>query len=161
MKIQKKSKMIIGICIFIGAILFMVFHLKEKKEPVVFKRPPIAEAQNNVNSMTADELSDLYCGIVLMPKSMVSTIEQLSKHKLAKDIKLLPARIEWDNGCMVAIPEETVFAYDNAEVDDTRSKDLQFIPELPEEFAGAEIKKIHPALFYLFLANVSKSQINY
>jgi hypothetical protein len=87
MKIQKKSKMIIGICIFIGAILFMVFHLKEKKEPVVFKQPPIAETQNNVNSMTADEVSDLYCGIVLMPKSMLSTIEQLSKHKLAKDIK--------------------------------------------------------------------------
>jgi hypothetical protein len=161
MKIQEKSKMIISICIFFAVILFMVFHLKEKKEPVVFKQPPIAETQNNVNSMTADEVSDLYCGIVLMPKSMLSTIEQLSKHKLAKDIKILPARIEWENGCMVAIPEETVFAYDNPEVDDTRSKDIQDKNSQPEKNVGADIKKLHPALFYLFLANASKSQINY
>lgn len=161
MKIRNKSKMIISVCLCIAVTFFMVFHLREKKEPVVFKRPLINAAQNNVNSMTVDEVSDLYCGIVLMPKSMVPTIEQFSKHKFAKDIKILPAKIAWDNGCMVAIPQKTVFAYANPEVSDTKGKDIQVENSQPDKIAGADIKKLNPALFYLFLANTSKSEINY
>jgi len=139
----------------------MVFHLREKKEPVVFKRPQINAAQNNVNSMTVDEVSDLYCGIVLMPKSKVPTMEQFSKHKFAKDIKILPAKIKWDNGCMVAIPQKPVLAYDNPEVNDTLGKDVQVNNSQPDKIAGAENKKLNLALFYLFLTNASKSEINY
>jgi hypothetical protein len=139
----------------------MVFHLREKKEPVVFKRPQINAAQNNVYSMTVDEVSDLYCGIVLMPKSMVPTVEQFSKHKFAEDIKILPAKIKWDNGCMVAIPQKSVLAYDNPEVSDTKGKDIQVKNSQPDQIAGAENKKLNPALFYLFSTNTSKSEINY
>jgi hypothetical protein len=153
--------MIIVASLFIAVTLFMVFHFKEKKESVEFSLPLSVEAQNNVKSMTVHDASDLYCRIVLMPKSMVPSIEEISQHKLANNIKIPPAKTEWNDGCMIAIPQEIVFANDNAETIDTNGKDLQFNPELPEEFAGAEIKKIHPALFYLFLANVSKGQINY
>jgi len=161
LKIKNKSKTIIVASLLISVILFIVFHLKVKKEPVEFSQPLSVEAQNNVKSMTVDDASDLYCRIVLMPKSMVPTIEEFPQHKSANNIKTLPARIEWNNGCMIGIPQEILNADDNAETSDTNGKDLQFNPELPEKFAGSEIKKIHPALFYLFGANVSKYQINY
>ncbi len=161
MKIKNKSKMIIAASLLIAVTLFIVFHFKEKKEPVKFSLPLSVESQSNVKSMTVDKASDLYCRIVLMPKSMVPPIEEFPKPKLANNIKILPAKIERNNECMLAIPQQTAFVNDNAEMSGTNGKNLQFKPELPEEFAGAEIKKIHPALFYLFLANVSKGQINY
>ena len=52
MKIQNKSKMKLRVYLFIGVAFFVVFHLREKRESVVLQRPPIAQAQNNVNSMT-------------------------------------------------------------------------------------------------------------
>jgi hypothetical protein len=161
LKINNKSKTIIVASLLIAVTLFIVFHLKEKKESVEFSQPLSVETQNNVKSMTVDDASDLYCRIVLIPKSMVPTIEEFPQHKSANNIKTLPARIEWNNGCMIAIPQQTIFANDNAELSGTSGKDFQFESELPEEFADEEINKIHPALFYLFLSNVSKSQINY
>ena len=161
MKIQNKSKIIIGVCLFIAVTLIMVSQLSRKKEPIVFKRPHITEDASNVKSMTVDEVSEIYCRIVLMPKSKLSTIDQLSKHKFAKDIKILPARIEWDNGCMVAIPEQTVIAYDNPGAKDNPDKYIQDKNSQTQEIAAADIENFHSALFYLFIANASKSEINY
>jgi len=161
MKIQNKSKIIIGVCLFSAVTLVTVSQLGKKKEPIVFKRPPIAQDARNVKSMTVDEVSELYCRIVLMPKSKLSTIDQLSKHKFASDIKILPARIEWDSGCMVAIPEQTVLAYDNPDVDDTRGKDIRVEKSQSEKIAETDLNELHPALFYLFLATASQSEINY
>jgi len=96
-----------------------------------------------------------------MPKSKVPTMEQFSKHKFAKDIKILPAKIKWDNGCMVAIPQRAVFAYDNPEVSETKGKEIQVKNSQPDKISGAENKKLNLALFYLFLTNASKSEINY
>ena len=156
MKIQNKSKIIIGVCLFIAVTFFMISPLREKKEPVIFKRPPITKASNNVNSMTVDEVSDLYCGIVLMPKSMEPSIERFSNSKLAQDIKILPARIEWNDGCMVAIPKETVIAYDNPEAQETQGKNIHSKNSQAEKIAESETEKFNPALFYLFIANASK-----
>ena len=97
----------------------------------------------------------------LMPKSMVPVIQQFSKHKFAKDIKILPAKIEWDNGCLVAIPQKSVFAYTGREVSDTKGKKIRAKNFQPDKIAGADIKKFDPAIFYLFLANTPKSEINY
>ena len=111
--------------------------------------------------MTADDVSDLYCGILLMPKSMEPKLKQISRYRFAEDIKILPAKIGWDNGCMVAIAKDNstppnVTHPDQADGKDVRAKDAE-----AEKIAQKDLKKLNAALLYYFLANASKSQINY
>ena len=160
-EIPNKSKMIISICLLIALSLFLVSGLSEKNDPVVYKRALTATESLNVNSMTVDDMSDLYCGILLMPKSMLPKLEQISRYGFAEDIKILPATIEWNEGCMVAVADDPAKA-DNADYfNQDPGKDILSADENPENFAGKDKKKFNPALLYYFLANASKSQINY
>lgn len=161
MKVQNKSKMIISLCLLIAITLFLVSQLQEKSEPVVYKRSLSVKGGLNVNSMTVDEMSDLYCGILLMPKSMLPKLEQISRYGFAEDIKVLPAKIEWNNGCMVAVADDRSTAENGGRLDQALGKDIPFSDEDPENFAERDKKKFNPALLYYFLANASKSQINY
>ena len=161
MKVQNKSKMIISLCLLIAITLFLVSQLQEKSEPVVYKRPLSVKGGLNVNSMTVDEMSDLYCGILLMPKSMLPKLEQISRYGFAEDIKILPAKMEWNNGCMVAVADDRSTAENGGHLDQALGKDIPFSDEDPENFAERDKKKFNPALLYYFLANASKSQINY
>jgi hypothetical protein len=139
----------------------LVSQLQEKSEPVVYKRSLSVKGGLNVNSMTVDEMSDLYCGILLMPKSMLPKLEQISRYGFAEDIKVLPAKIEWNNGCMVAVADDRSTAENGGRLDQALGKDIPFSDEDPENFAERDKKKFNPALLYYFLANASKSQINY
>jgi hypothetical protein len=161
MEIQSKSKMIISLCLLIAITLFLVSHFQEKSEPVVYKRPLTVNGGLNVNSMTADEMSDLYCGILLMPKSMLPKLEQISRYGFAEDIKILPAKMEWNNGCMVAVADDRTTAENEGHLDQALGKDIPLSDEDPVNFAERDKKKFNPALLYYFLANASKSQINY
>ena len=161
MKIQNKSKMIVSLCLLIAITLFLVSHLREKSEPVVYKRPLTVNGGLNVNSMTVDEMSDLYCGILLMPKSMVPKLEKISQYRFAEDIKILPAKIEWNDGCMVAVADDGSKSENGVDLDQADGKDVRLIDGQPENFAGRDKKKFNPALLYFFIANASKSQINY
>jgi hypothetical protein len=111
--------------------------------------------------MTVDDMSDLYCGILLMPKSMLPKLEQISRYRFAEDVKILPATIEWNEGCMVAVADDQATADNAGHVDQTLGKDILSADENPENFAARDQKKFSPALLYYFLANASKSQINY
>jgi hypothetical protein len=153
--------MIISLCLLIAITLFLVSQLQEKSEPVVYKRSLSVKGGLNVNSMTVDEMSDLYCGILLMPKSMLPKLEQISRYGFAEDIKVLPAKIEWNNGCMVAVADDRSTAENGGRLDQALGKDIPFSDEDPENFAERDKKKFNPALLYYFLANASKSQINY
>jgi hypothetical protein len=153
--------MIISLCLLIAITLFLVSQLQEKSEPVVYKRPLSVNGDLNVNSMTADEMSDLYCGILLMPKSMLPKLEQISRYGFAEDIKILPAKMEWNNGCMVAVADHRSTAENRGDLDQVLGKDIPLSDEDPENFADKDKKKFNPALLYYFLANASKSQINY
>ncbi len=161
MKIQNKYKMIISLCVFIGIAFFLDSHLREKSEPVVYRRPLPVNKSLNVNSMTADEVSDLYCGILLMPKSMEPKLKQISRYRFAEDIKILPAKIEWDNGCMVAIAKDNSTPQNETHPDQADGKDVQAKDAGPEKIAEKDLKKLNAALLYYFLANASKSQIDY
>ncbi len=161
MKIQNKNKMIISFCLLVAIAFFLVSQLQEKSEPVVYKRPLSVNRGLNVNSMTSDDVSDLYCGILLMPKSMVPKLEQISRYRFAEDIKILPAKIEWKKGCMVAIAEENSTPQNEAHPDHADGKDVQVKDTEPENFATQDMKKLNAALLYYFLANASKSQIEY
>jgi hypothetical protein len=161
MKIQNKSKMIISLCLLIALTLFLISNLPEKSDPVVYKRPAMDSGGLNVNSMTVDQMSDLYCGILLMPKSMLPKLEQISRYGFAEDIKILPATIEWKKGCMVAVADDHATA-DNADLfDRSPGNDILSAEQNPENFAERDKRKFNPALLYYFLANASKSQINY
>jgi hypothetical protein len=153
--------MIISLCLLIAITLFLVSQLQEKSEPVVYKRPLSVNGDLNVNSMTADEMSDLYCGILLMPKSMLPKLEQISRYGFAEDIKILPAKMEWNNGCMVAVADDRTTAENEGHLDQALGKDIPLSDEDPVNFAERDKKKFNPALLYYFLANASKSQINY
>jgi hypothetical protein len=50
--------------------------------------------------------SDMAYAIVIMPKSYQGLLKRFSNHRLAKDIKILPAQILWNEGKMVVQPKE-------------------------------------------------------
>ena len=162
MKFGNKYKTIIGLSILIGTVGVLIFQLKEKNTPIIYRRPPTAQAQGHVNSMTFYDESDIYCGILLMPKSMLPTLKRFSNYDIAKKIKIMPANIEWEDGQMLVIPKEAILkdisqriiAMDTA--DDSRKN----VPAR-EKNAGENAKKLNPALLYFFLANASKNKIKY
>ena len=161
MKIQNKSKIIISLCLLTALSLLLYSNLQGKNDPVVYKRPATASGGLNVNSMTVDEMSNLYCGILLMPKTMLPKLEQLSRYGFAEDIKILPASIEWNEGCMVAVADDRDTA-DSADLfGRAPGKDILSAEHNPENIAERDKKKFNPALLYYFLANASKSQIDY
>ena len=160
-KIQNKYKMIISLCVFIGLAFFLDSHLREKSEPVVYRRPLPVNKSLTVKSMTTDDVSDLYCGILLMPKSMEPKLQQISRYGFAEDIKILPAKIKWDNGCMVAIAKDKSTPQNEIHPDQANAKDVRAKDAEPEKIAEKDLKKLNAALLYYFWANASKSQINH
>ena len=162
MKFRNKYKTIVGFSILIGSIGVLIFQLMEKNTPIIYRRPSAIQAQKHVNSMTFDEESDIYCGILLMPKSMLPTLKRFSNYDIAKKIKIMPANIEWDDGQMLFIPKEAILKDINQKLDsmDTEDNRMQNMPT-QEKNAEANNKKMNPALLYFFLANTSKNKINY
>ena len=73
----------------------------------------------------------------------------------------LPAEIEWENGCMVAIAKNNPTPQYEPHPDQADGKDVQVKDAEQEKFAERDLKKLNAALLYYFLANASKSQINY
>ncbi len=153
--------MIISLCLLIAIAFFLISHLRGRSQPVVYKRPFSVKGGLNVNSMTSDDASELYCGILLMPKSMEPKLKQISRYRFAEDIKILPAKIEWDNGCMVAIAEDNSTPKNKTHPDQADGKDVQAKDAGPEKIAEKDLKKLNAALLYYFLASASKSQIKY
>lgn len=162
MKFRNKYKTIIGLSILIGSVGVMLFQLREKNTPIIYKRPHTVQAQKHVNSMTFYEESDIYCGILLMPKSMLPTLKRFSNYDIAKKIKIMPANIEWDDGQMLVIPKEAILKYINQKIDNMDTEDGS-VKNLPpqEKNAGANNKNLSPALLYFFLADASKNKIKY
>ncbi len=161
MKILNKYKTILYLSLLIAITAVLVFQLKEKNTPIIYRHPRAAEAQKHVNSMTFYEESDIYCGILLMPKSMLPTLKQFSNYDIAKKIKILPATIEWEDGQMLVVPKEEILKDINDKIDNIRNEDGNVKNSPHEEFTAANIKKLNPALLYFFLANASKNKINY
>lgn len=161
MKFRNKYKTIFGLSILIASIGAMVFQIMEKKPPIIYKRARTVQAQKHVNSMTFYEDSDIYCGILLMPKSMLPTLRKFSSYDIAKKIKILPANIEWDDGQMLVIPKEAILKDINHQIDKMDSKDVRLKNISQKKDAEAKVKKLNPALLYFFLANASKNKINY
>ena len=162
MKFGNKYKTIIGLSILIGSVGVLILQLKENNTPIIYKRPPTVQAQKHVNSMTFYEESDIYCGILLMPKSMLPTLKRFSNYDIAKKIKIMPANIEWEDGQMLVIPKEAILKeinqkIGNMDTEDDRKKNMP----TQEKNAEANNKKLNPALLYFFLANSSKNKIKY
>lgn len=162
MKFRNKYKTIIGLSILIAAVGVLIFQLMDKNTPIVYKRPLAVQTQKHVNSMTFYEDSDIYCGILLMPKSMLPTLKRFSSYDIAKKIKIMPANIEWDDGQMLVIPKEAILKDINQKIGnmDTEDERMKNMPT-QEKNAEANNKKLNPALLYFFLANASKNKIKY
>ena len=162
MKFRNKYKTIIGLTILTGSVVILIFQLMEKNTPIIYRRPPSVEAQKHFNSMTFDEESDIYCGILLMPKSMMPTLKRFSNYDIAKKIKIMPANIEWDNGKMLVIPKEEILKDISQKIGnmDTEDDGMKNMPA-QEKIAEPHDKMLNPALLYFFLANASKNKIKY
>ena len=146
----------------IAAVGVLIFQLMEKNTPIIYKRPPAVQTQKHVNSMAFYEDSDIYCGILLMPKSMLPTLKRFSNYDIAKKIKIMPANIEWNDGQMLVIPKEAILKDINQKIDnmDTEDGNVKNMPP-QEKNAEANNKNLNPALLYFFLANASKNKIKY
>jgi hypothetical protein len=161
MKTQARFKMILGCCLIVAIVLFGASRFRENKQREVYPRPTSINRDLNVNSMTVDDKSDLYCGILLMPKSMLPMLEKISQYRFAEDIKILPARIRWNDGCMVAVAEDGPAAENSERLDPADQSDSRAFSGQPLNSARKDNTKFNPVLFYYFLANASRSQIDY
>jgi hypothetical protein len=161
MKLFKKYKMIVGLSLLVGAAVVIVAELEGKRDIIVVKRPFPIEMRQHVNSMTAAEASDLFCGILLMPKTLLPVLDRFSQHPVARDIKIMPAKIEWENGSMVVIPKKDFASTADRTAGQAKHGNIKENNELTKNPPQADGAVLNSALLYLLLANAAKGKINY
>ena len=57
--------------------------------------------------------ADLAYAIVMMPKSYLPALKRFARSPMARDLKILPARIEWKDEQLIAFPKKPVSGAEN------------------------------------------------
>ena len=65
--------------------------------------------QQSAKTVLPANPSNQVAAILLIPKPYVPLFEKFKHRKIARAIDILPARIGWDDGQMVAIPQKAVY----------------------------------------------------
>ena len=98
--------------ILLGLLVGVGFYLEFKaneKDPISRPRKISAsKSSGTIHSLDTRKMNDLYCAILLMPKSHLPMLQQFAKHKLAKDIKIIPAKIDWHEDEMIVLPRKSI-----------------------------------------------------
>jgi hypothetical protein len=153
--------MMAGLSLLLSAVIVIASELGEKGEILVAKRSSPVETRQDVNSMTAAEASDLYCGILLMPKKLLPALSRFSQHPIARDIMIMPAKIQWENGSMVVIHEKDFARTADRTTEAVKNGNVKGNNELTQNPTQTDGAALNPALLYLLLANAAKGKISY
>ena len=83
-------------------------HIAEKQgSPKPEKRSaPAADGLENL--LPGPSSDDVAYAIVVMPKSYLPALKRFSRSKMARDLKIYPARMGWNDGQLVVIPKQAV-----------------------------------------------------
>lgn len=100
---SKKYKLLI--CVAIGAIFLMSFGFNEGDigQSTKFEQFPVKKARNISEPSNLAENEDMVAAILIMPKSYLPALENFSNSKMAKDMIVLRAQIEFKDGRMTAV----------------------------------------------------------
>ncbi len=95
-------------CLIFATFIFMIFDADKTEDLTRFRSSASVEAGKEVKSMVFEDRSDVVYAILIMPKSFLPMLEKFSHHKIARNIKILPAKIEWSQEKMVVMPKTTI-----------------------------------------------------
>ncbi len=93
-----------------------------------------------------------------MPKSYQAALERFSHRKIAKSIKILPAKFEWSEGKMVFIPDKAIWKDDNTQTEqgEYTSSTINSI-EVEAPTKKAKMTPRATLLFFFFAAKKRKN----
>ena len=96
------TKILFGVNLILALFLLIEIHGWKKEDPQKRRTSSSTGIVNKAQILGPDGRSDVFCAILLIPKSLLPVVKQMSRHKIARGIKLLPANMEWDRGNLVA-----------------------------------------------------------
>ena len=108
-----------------------------------------------VHSMVSKGTKDVYSAILLMPKSYLPMLQGFAKHRLAEDIKIIPAKIGWHENEMVVLPKKPILQ-NRIQQAKTGAVDRRRANLATAEPAPDLSSKIRAAAFLTLLASVKK-----
>ena len=91
-----------------GAGFYLEFKANEIDPISKPRKVSASKSSGTIHSLDTRKMNDLYCAILLMPKSHLPMLQQFAKHKLAKDIKIIPAKIDWHEDEMIVLPRKSI-----------------------------------------------------
>ena len=151
------TKILFGANLLLAAILLTAIYGLKKGDSLKLEPRSSAGVVNKVRTQGIDGQSDLFCAILLIPKPLLPVVKQMSRHKIAKGIKLLPANMEWYQGNLVASSKETFVKKSHSQTE--RRERVFGVPDKGDSKSPAEFKKrLRAAALLSFLAQETKTK---
>ena len=110
-KIKMKIYFIILLGLLVGAGFYLEFNANEIDPISKPRKISTSKSSGTVHSLDTRKMNDLYCAILLIPKSHLPMLQQFAKHKLAKEIKIIPAKIGWHQDEMIVLPKKSILQH--------------------------------------------------
>ncbi|MGD9054460.1 MAG: hypothetical protein PVG17_21555 [Desulfobacterales bacterium] len=157
---QQKYLPFIGFGLILALTFGVGFKLGQHREVLtVYARSNSAQQVNQKLSLSATR-SNQAAAIVLMPKSYLPLLEKFKHRKIAREIKILPARIGWDDDQMIAIPQKAILkdtgAPDASIVNISHRSQIKTQKENP-----ARSKMAQGAAFLFLLKSTAQNKLRY
>ena len=133
------------------------FDSSRKNDFVKISKRSASKAAGSVNMLTGQPEADVAYAIVVMPKSYLPALKRFLRSRMARDLKILPAKIEWQEGRLLAIPQQAVSKAENSQTPPAQKANPG------SGTAGeAEAKRIlQNAAFILVLQGAVSGKLNY
>jgi len=155
-----KYVILIGLSLVLTAVLVQTFGLIESKEGNSLAGSSPRIHTNKVGLPTTQSDEDIYYAVLMMTKSYLPLLEAFKNRKIAKDIKILPAEIEWNDGKIVAISLQSISQGGRRQSDPVRSVSEQEI-NLDQTLNAQEDKFLNNFFPLLILQGVVESMVSY
>jgi hypothetical protein len=102
-KLKKKYSVVVAMGIA-AIFLFLVFFEAGQSKPIVnLTHKTASKAPKTKSVQQLADRDDMVAAIIIMPKSYLPALKRFSQSKMAKNIKILRARIEVQDGNMTAV----------------------------------------------------------
>ena len=148
-------KLILGLLVITG----IYFGLSTYEIDPISKpgKKSVVKPGRQLQSLVPEETNDVYYAILLMPKSYLPLLERFAKHKLAKAIKIVPAKVGWHENKLMVLPKNPISQKNSHQAVPGPRNQLPVDPAAlkPAPDIGA---KMRAAAFLAFLADVEKGR---
>ena len=106
---QKKYWVLIGLNLMVHLILNWGFFEGQSMETITHYATAVTTSNADVILPAKQNQANMAYAILVMPKSYLPLLEKFKHRKIAKDIKIFPANIGWDQGRMIALPKKAIY----------------------------------------------------